>query len=111
MTTATKARSLNQRAVEATSRLRDALELEDVKVLSAAVAEAAADEAISNPRFATRVQALYQELLSLQKTRPVTRDKDKPVLVPLIPISGDSHNVIDPYAPLSAYLLLEYYGP
>lgn len=113
MTTATKAPTLNQRAITATAHLREVLQLDDIKVLSVAVAEVAADEAENNARFAERIRAVYQELLASRKTQPLRQKRGNPDIatVPLIPIAGVSDDDIDPFAPLSAYRLLRTYGP
>jgi hypothetical protein len=110
MSTTLETRTLQQRAAQATTKLREVLHLDDLKVLSTALAEAAADEAVANPAFADRILSIYRELLSLRATRPLRNDRNAALQVQLAPIAGMDINDFDPYAPLDAYLLLRLYG-
>ncbi len=110
MSTTTRAQTIQQRSVEATGRLRQTLGLDDLKLLSTALAEVAADEIANNPQFANRVRAAYRDLLVMQKTRPLGGDKVRSAEVDLVPLPGTDGVRIDPYAPLDPYLLTSLYG-
>lgn len=110
MTTTLSPRTVQQRAAEATGRLRRTLEVDDLKLLSAAVAEVAADTAERDPRFAQRIRETYQDLYALRATRPVRRTGSEVKDVALVPIGSMGDVRIDPYAPLDAYTLHQLYG-
>jgi hypothetical protein len=104
---------MQQRASDATGRLRTLFDVADLKVLSAAVAEAAADEAVRNPAFRTRVRRLYDELAALSpgRPRPLTRLGESQAEGEPVPLPGTEAIHIDPFAPLDPYILLRLYGP
>lgn len=110
MTATLSTRTLQQRSVEATRRLREVLGLDDLKVLSTAVAVVVAEDAARDATYADRVRRVYQDLLSLQATRPVGGKKPKNDVM-LVPVAGVDDTTIDPYAPLDAYRLNAAYGP
>ncbi len=109
MATMVKPRTAQQRAVAATRQLREATGLDDLKLLSTAVAELAAEEAARNPAYVSRLQAVYQELVSLHSTRPIRAQEASGVK--LVPIGNVAHQAIDPHAPLDPYYLYDLYGP
>lgn len=102
--------TFQERSVEATHALCEALGLTDLKVLSTALAEAATKEAKRNPDFVSLVRETYHELESLKRPRnPAARQrKPPPVLVPIGRVEGTR---IDVHASLDPYFLLQVYGP
>jgi hypothetical protein len=96
--------------VAATAHLREVLGLDDLKLLSTALAEIVADEAARNPGFANRIRSVYQELVSLKATRPLRSPTTKPADVDLVPIGSVEHYKHDPYAPLDPNYLYQVYG-
>src|SRR5690348_15134447 len=102
--------TVTERGALATKRLRERLGLDNLKLLSTAVAEAAADEIERNPAFVARVQAIYQELVSRQPTRPLRTRKAQIEDVELVPVVDMSGVTLDPFAPLDPYLLHHIYG-
>lgn len=109
MSTTLKVRTTQQRATEATSRLKRMIGADNLKLLSAAIAEVAADEADSNPAFVSRVRAVYQELVSMPTTRARSA-ASKLAEVELIPIGKVEGGGINPYAPLDPDYLSKLYG-
>jgi hypothetical protein len=106
---ASVSQTFQERSVEATHALCEALGLSDLKVLSTALAEAATKEAKRNPGFVSLVRDTYRELESLKrprKTAPRQR-KPPPVLVPIGRVEGAR---IDVHASLDPYFLLQVYG-
>lgn len=110
MQTTVKPQTFRDRAAEATHALRDVVGIRDLKLLSASVAEAAAEEAKRNSAFAERIRAISEELSELQRAtydKPRGKVKD----VELTPLPGTDGIFVDPYAPLDPYLLQRMYGP
>lgn len=107
-------RSVSQRSIQATRRLREVLALDDLKFLATAIAEVAAEEAAGNPAFAARIRATYHELEALRPPQRTPRGAHGApgtpgaVLVPLHAI--DDGKEIDPYAPPDPYFLRDLYG-
>jgi hypothetical protein len=104
---------LKQRGVEATQRLRDALnlatDLGDSAILGTALAEVAAREIARNPQFGREVRQLYDELKQTQ-ARPAPRTTRQPqALEPLVAIRHTGKN-IDPYGPPNPQDLIYAYG-
>jgi hypothetical protein len=102
--------TIQQRASAATAQLRQALGLDDLKLLSAAVAEAAAVEAARNAEFFARIRRIYEELASMRVRQPRWRASNRPK-TQLVPLPGTEGARFDPFAPLDPYLLLRLYGP
>jgi hypothetical protein len=108
--TTVKTRTVRQRAVEATKALREQLGLDNIDLLSTAVAEVAVQEVASNPAFRERISTVYRDLLALHETRPlrtVIRPSTRPQLVPIGTIEGYE---MDPAATLDPLFLLKLYG-
>lgn len=105
-----KAPTAQQRAVDATSRLRQVLEVDDLKMLSTALAEVAADEAKHNPDFARRIRDVYQELIDSAPKKRTPPAKETATGVALVPLPGTEGLRVDPFAPLDPYLLTRIYG-
>jgi hypothetical protein len=110
MSTTLRPRTLRQRSAEATARLRDVLDLDDLDLLSTALAEVAADEAAQSPAFANRIRSVYKDLISLKETRPLRAKKTKPADVELVPVGRVEGHEFDPYAPLDPGYLYQLYG-
>lgn len=92
---------------EIAERTSKQLGLPDVKRVSVALAEIAAQEAERNRAFAERVRALYVSLAP-------TRERTKMVTafdVKLVPIKHVQGRELNPAEPLDPYFLLEIYGP
>jgi len=111
MPATTKLKTVPQRAAEATRRLRTVLGLEDLKLLSAAIAEAAADEADRSAQFRSHVLTIYQELAMLQVSGSSRRPTHAADEVELIPLPGTEGIRIDPFGTVDPILLLRLYGP
>jgi len=103
--------TIKQRASAATAQLRQALGLDDLKLLSAAVAEAAASEATKNSEFFARIRRIYEELANLRVHQPSRRRVSTQPRSQLVPLPGNEGTRFDPFAPLDPYLLLRLYGP
>jgi hypothetical protein len=86
------------------------LRAEDLVVLSAAVAEVAADEAARNSEFAARLQATHRELTALRASEPRRRAEPQS-RVKLVPLPGVRGIEIDPFAPFDPYPMNQIYGP
>jgi hypothetical protein len=102
--------TIQQRAANATAQLRQALGLDDLKLLSAAVAEAAASEARYNSEFFARIKRIYNELAAL-RGRQTRRRSTSQQRTQLVPLPGSEGARFDPFAPLDPYHLLRLYGP
>ncbi|MEO7002719.1 MAG: hypothetical protein ABI068_12990 [Ktedonobacterales bacterium] len=107
-----------ERSVLATRRLCEALGLGVVKPnelrrLTIALAEAAADEAGHNSDFAKHIRVLYERSASVKKskvTEPSTRRKKMPEHPNLTPVGTFDESKFNPYGPLDPYILLQLYG-
>ncbi len=109
--TSHKRQSVQQRTKSATDQLRALTGAEDGKLLSAAVAEAAAEEAARNGAFRATVRAIYDELRLQATTTTRTRQSGTANAVELVPLPGTEGARFDPFAPLDPYALLRLYGP
>lgn len=94
---------------EAAKLAGSALDLHDLKRLSIALAEAAAEEVIRSRTFAERVRALYESVPATVDSRgnssPSALTLD---LVPIKPLDG---RWVDPSTPLDPYFVLDTFGP
>ena len=108
MSVIVKSQTVQQRSAEATRTLRALLGLNDLKLLSASIAEAAAEEIVRNERFSGRVRNIYAELESKQQTPTSHRRQTHDV--ELTPLPGAEHVRVDPFAPLDPFLLQRLYG-
>jgi hypothetical protein len=108
--TTSKRQANQQRALDATAQLQTLIGATDVKLLSAAVTEAAAAEAVNNPAFRRTVQRIYEELsekpsrVTVSRTQASSRGD-------LVPLPGTEGARFDPFAPLDPYALVKLYGP
>ena len=98
--TTSKRLTTQQRVNGATAQLQSLIGASDVKLLSAAITEAAAAEAVHNPAFRRTVQRIYEEL-SAKSTQSATSIHGPPLmpswylsLVPKVPASIHSHRSI-----------------
>jgi hypothetical protein len=109
-TLTTSKRQATQRVQGATAQLQSLIGASDLKLLSAAVMEAAAIEAVHNPGFCRAVQRIYEELSAKPARATVSRlrSSSHPELVPL---PGTEGARFDPFAPLDPYALVKLYGP
>jgi hypothetical protein len=99
-----------ERATQATAQLRELFGFENLKAMSIAIAEVAAQEAKINPAFAERIQQVYHEVektVRRQGTSKAKRMVDRPKLTPIAKVEG---YVPDPFAPLDPYFMLKIYG-
>lgn len=103
--------SLQQRAAAATAELKRILGLDDLKLLSAAVAEVAAAQAATHPDFAARIRSAYAELAALRGRRSRPSVAAPAPRAQLTPLPGSESIRFDPFAPLDPYVLLRIYGP
>ncbi len=114
MSTTPRSRTLQRRAAEATGRLRTLVAVADLTLLSAAVVEAAAEEAVRNSGFRSRVRQIYHELATPPARPPAPAHRGAPSMQSrsvLVPLPGTEGVRIDPFAPLDPYVLLRLYGP
>lgn len=92
---------------EIAERASKHLGLPDVKRVSVALAEVAAQEAERNRGFAERIRVLYEELAPTRvRTKMVTAFDVK-----LVPIKHVQGRELNPADPLDPYFLFEIYGP
>jgi len=116
----THPRTVQERCIDATNALREKLGLSDIKLLSAAIAEASAREISQNREFAQLVETLYQEMaISAKKprasktTKGTTRSKKTNAAIEdidLIPINKEENYHIDAFATLNPHTLVKVYG-
>jgi hypothetical protein len=110
-TLTTSRRQANQQRVrDATAQLQSLIGATDLKLLNAAVTEAAAAEAVYNPAFRRTVQRIYEEL-SAKPTRVIAPRAQAPSHPELLPLPGTEGARFDPFAPLDPYALVKLYGP
>lgn len=102
--------SLQQRAAAATAELKRILGLDDLKLLSAAVAEVAAAEAAASADFAARIRSAYTDLAALRGRRSRSAAASPSPRAQLTPLPGSEGARFDPFAPLDPYVLLRLYG-
>jgi len=108
-TRSTSRRTTSQRASEATTHLRQVLELDDLKILSTALAEVAAKEAQNNAAFAEQIRNVYAEILAANPTKStVTKKSSEPAK--LIPIGNIEDETVSPYGELNPRIILKLYG-
>jgi len=105
--------TLQDRASGATSRLRKVLHLPelsaaDLKRLSLAMAEIAAEEAEANAQFAQRIYRLYQELAPSKKR--AKKEDFSYTGEDLIPVSSAVGYQINVYGPPEPEKLLKIFG-
>jgi hypothetical protein len=108
-TRAAKPLSLTQRSAQAITRLQEITGRSDGKLLAAAVAEAAVEEAGQSARFVRMVQMLYDALASTTKPANRTPRAAAPRKV-LIPIVSAGEVVIGRDDQPDAYVLQRLYG-
>jgi hypothetical protein len=108
MSTATRSRTASQRATDAAKRVAAQLGLEDVKLVTAALLEVAADIVENDATARSDVKSIYQELVVSTQARPPKVVQPAVELVPLRRIEAHEINIA---APLNPYFLLELYGP
>jgi hypothetical protein len=95
----------------ATAQLQELIGADDVKLLSAAVTEAAAAEAVRNTAFRTSVRRIYEELRTQPLSTTRTQRSSRQSSVEPLPLPGTEGARFDPFAPLDPYALLRLYGP
>ena len=108
--TTSKRLTTQQRVNGATAQLQSLIGASDVKLLSAAITEAAAAEAVHNPTFRRTVQRIYEEL-SAKSTQSATCHSRVPSHAELVPLPGTEGARFNPFAPLDPYALVKLYGP
>jgi hypothetical protein len=106
-----KPRTAHQRSLEATRSICATLGLANVQWLSAALAEAVAEELVHNHTLASRIKALYGEVAAVESARPrrsrPRRAAPPADLVPLKHVEGLRGEAL---ARLDPYFLLDVYG-
>lgn len=107
-TTLSRPIGIQQRSVEATRRLCAVLNVDNLKLLSTALAEVAAEEASRNRAFSERLHAVYDELVMLQTRRHPAKEANSSRR--LVPITTIEDAKLDPHAPLDPNFLLRLYG-
>lgn len=102
--------TVQQRVKVATQQLRELVDADDVKLLNAAIAEAAAAEAVRNMEFRATVRRLYEDLSALPATATKAQRSQEHPSSTLVPLPGSEGARFDPFAPLDPYALLRLYG-
>ena len=100
--------SVQQRATQATSLLRQIIARDDLKLLSIALSEVASEEASSNKAFAERVRKVYDELAAIPKTSNRSRKVATPAQ--LTPINVVEGYKIGPGEAPDPYVFRRIYG-
>jgi hypothetical protein len=108
--TAPKRQTIQQRTKVATAQLRELIDADDVKLLSAAITQAAAAEAMRNAAFRASVRRIYEELRTQPLSTARTQRSNRQSTVELMPLPGTEGARFDPFAPLDPYALLRLYG-
>lgn len=90
---------------DAAKLARGALGLDDLRRLTIALTEVAAEEVIHNRAFATRVREVYEQVPAEARS-----GRSDPFAVRLVPIKVVEGRDINPAAPLDPHFLLEVYG-
>ncbi len=103
--------TMQQRVKVATQQLRELIGADDVKLLNAAITEAAAAEAVRNTAFRAVVRRLYEDLSTQPTSATRTQRSRERSSTELIPLPGSEGARFDPFAPLDPYALLRLYGP
>lgn len=103
--------TVQERSVEATRRLREAVGGDDLKLLATALAEAAVEEMQHNAALTLRVRDKYEQLSALKGAGRSTRTHARLPAARPTPIASAGDIRIDPHAPLDPYILLKLYGP
>lgn len=106
------------RAVLATRRLCETLELgnlkpKDLKNLTTALAEIAADEAKRNTAFAQKILAVFRQLTPVAAPaapRARGRTPSRPIKPKLVPIRSYDPGIFGGDKPIDPYMLLHIYG-
>ncbi len=109
-TSNTKRRLLQQRLNEIVQHSGELLELSDLKALSVAIAEAAADAIKQDAVFAQKVCKHYKELANVTSPAPHTGMKGQNEGDDLVPIKAVAGHDVGIVAPLDPYFLQELYG-
>jgi hypothetical protein len=102
---------VQQRTKVATEQLRELIDANNAKLLTAALTEAAAAEAVRNTAFRAAVRRIYEDLSRLPSSPTRTQRTSEQSSVKLIPLPGNEGARFDPFAPLDPYALLRLYGP
>lgn len=90
---------------EAAKLARGALGLEDLRRLTIALTEVAAEETLHNRTFAARVREVYEQVPAEARS-----GRSDPFAVHLVPVKVVEGRDINPAAPLDPNFLLEVYG-
>ncbi len=109
--TTPKPLTMQQRTKVALQQLRELTDADDVKLLNAAINEAAAVEAVRNSAFRATIRRIYEDLSALPSSATRGRRIREQSPVELIPLPGSEGARFDPFAPLNPYALLRLYGP
>lgn len=102
--------TVTQRAAEAAREAGEFLGLDDLKRMSAALAEAAVDGIRRNQAFAAHVRKLYEDMAPKPAAKKKTPSARVAPDVELIPRKQMEGYRLDPGAPPDPYFLNEYYG-
>jgi hypothetical protein len=108
--TTPKALSTQERTRVAIQRLRELINADDMKLLNAAIAEAAAAEAARNADFRATLRRVYEDLRAHASSAARSQRSREQPAVALIPLPGSEGARFDPFAPLDPYALLRLYG-
>lgn len=109
--TTPKPLTMQQRMRVATQQLRDLIDADDVKLLNAAITEAAAAEAVRNTVFRATIRRIYNDLSELPSNGTKAQRMRAHPSIELVPLPGSEGARFDPFAPLDPYALLRLYGP
>ena len=97
--TTPKALSTQERTRVAIQRLRELINADDMKLLNAAIAEAAAAEAARNADFRATLRRVYEDLRAHASSAARSQRSREQPAVALIPLPGSEGARFDPFAP------------
>src|SRR6478735_8892244 len=97
--TTLKPLTVQQRTKVATEQLRELIDADNVKLLNAALTEAAAAEAVRNTAFRAAIRRIYEDLSRLPSSPTRTQRSREQSSVKLIPLPGSEGARFDPFAP------------
>jgi hypothetical protein len=100
-----------QRATEAARRASDILDIQDTKIVAAALAEEALSLLQRDTTFAAHVRERCAGMVSQRRIVEPRERRRSPSRVELVPIKALGPREVNPAAPPDPYFLLELYGP
>ena len=103
-----QSKTLQQRSTEATNKLKKLVGVDDLKILSAALAEVAAKEAEVNPQFAEKIKQTCSDFALNAKKSAATGKRSG--IVQLVPTGTPTIGAASWTGELNPYRLYQLYG-